>query len=147
MINITEIENSNMIKLVLNSLINISSRKTSMSYAVSKVDDLIKKFQTKYDFLKNVNIKDTRFQEFEDPISVMSEINSVNSKELGNALYDIIKNMNITLGKDAGHFFIKELRNNIGTDYITKMEDIGLDLGLMQLEFEVSEMTKKLDKS
>jgi len=77
----------------------------------------------------------------------MTDINKVDSKILGNALYDIIKNVNSALGKDAGHFFIKELRTNIGTEHITKMEDIGLDLGLMQLEFEVSEMTKKLDKS
>jgi len=38
----------------------------------------------------------------------------------------------------------KKLCNSINYDYNTTMIDMGLDLGLMQLEFEVNEMTKKL---
>jgi hypothetical protein len=36
------------------------------------------------------------------------------------------------------------LRRNIGDDYSESIEDMGLDLGLLQLEFEVNEITKKL---
>jgi len=141
-----EIEKSEVVRHVLQTLINISSRKTTQGHAVFTMSDLIKKLQTKYDFLKNVEIKDTRYVESEQPVSVISEINSVNSDQMGKALHEIIKNMNIALGKDAGHFFIKELRRNIGDEYSLQIENMGLDLGLMQLEDEVSRMTKKLDE-
>jgi len=141
-----EVEKAELVKRVLQTLIDISGRKTTKGLAVIKIADLMKKLQNKYDFLKHVEIKDTRFIEFEDPISVMSDIDGVESNMLGRALHDIIKDMNTALGEDAGHFFIKELRRNIGDNFSTIMEDMGVDLGLMQLEFEVNQMTKKLDK-
>jgi hypothetical protein len=103
-----QLDNSEVIRYVLETLINISSRKTTKGHAVSTMADLIKKLESKYDFLKHVEVKDTRFLEMSEPISVMSDINKVKSSKLGNALYEIIKTMNIELGKDAGYFFIKE---------------------------------------
>lgn len=139
-----EFQNSDVVKHILGKLIDISSRKTSLGHAVFTVQDLINKLKNKHDFLKNVQVTDTRFVEFGDPISIMTKIDDVKSNDIRNALYDIIKMMNDSLGKDAGHFFIKELRSNIDEDYYSVMEEMGLDLGLMQLEYEVNEMSKKL---
>lgn len=137
-------ENSEVVEHILQALINISGRKTTKLQAISTMDELIKKLQEKYDFLKHIEIKDTRFVENEEPVSVMSDINGVKSNDVGKALYDIIKTMNSNLGKEAGYFFIKELKNNIGEDYYSTIEEMGLDFGVMQLEFEVNAMTKKL---
>ena len=137
-------KNSEVVEHVLQALINISGRKTTKIQAISTMDDLIKKLQDKYNFLKHIEIKDTRFIENEEPVSVMSDIDGVKLNDVGKALYDIIKTMNSNLGKEAGYFFIKELKNNIGEDYYSTIEEMGLDFGVMQLEFEVNEMTKKL---
>jgi len=139
-----QIENSEVVRHVLQKLIDISSRKTTRGLAVSTMYELIKKLEEKYDFLRHIEIKDTRFIEMDEPVTVMSDINVVKLNNVGEALYDIIKTMNTALGKDAGHFFIKELRNNIGEAYYSTIEDMGLDLGLMQLEYEVNELEKKL---
>ncbi len=139
-----ELENSVIIKHVLDKLINISSRKTNSGQALSTLYKLVKELEKKYNFLKHIEIKDTQFIELEEPITVMSDIDNVRSEIIGKALYDIIKSMNTNLGKSAGHFLIKELKNSIDDNYYTTMMDMGLDLGLMQLEFEINEMTKKL---
>ncbi len=137
-------ENSEVVRHVLQTLINISGRKTTKGQAVTVMNELIKKLQEKYDFLKHVEIKDIRFMETDEPVTVMSEIDSVKLNDVGKALYDIIKTMNSNLGREAGYFFIKELRNNIREDYYSTIEEMGLDLGVMQLEFEINQMTKKL---
>ena len=139
-----EFENSEIIKHVLDKLINITSRKTDTGQAVSIIFKSIKEHKNKYDFLKNIEIKDTQFIELEEPIAVMSDINKVRSDEIGKALYDIIKSINSNLGRNAGYFLIKELKNSINDEYNTTIMDMGLDLSLMQLEFEINEMTKKL---
>ena len=139
-----ELENSEVFRHVLQTLVNISGRKTTQDHAVTTLSSLIEKLKDKYVFLKHIEIKDTRFLEMEEPVTVMRDIDKVRSDDVGKALYDIIKTMNIALGKDAGHFFIRELKNNIGDVYNSLIEDMGVDLGLMQLEIEVSEMTKKL---
>ncbi len=52
--------------------------------------------------------------------------------------------MNESLGKDAGHFFIKEISRNIGDDYQSTIRNMGVDLSLMQLEHEITEMEKRM---
>lgn len=141
-----EINNSEVVRHFLDTLIDISSRKTTKGNAMFTMMDLIKKLENKYDFLRYIELKDTRYSEWGEPVSVMADMDRVKSKELGHALYDIIKNMNSQLGKDAGHFFVKEVKENLQETYNENFEDMGLDLGLVQLEQEVSELSKKIQK-
>lgn len=140
------IENSEIMKKVLTTLINISGRKTTEGHALFVMDSLIKKLEGTYDFLKHVEVTDTRFIEDGVFINVMSDVNSVPSTEVGKAIHAIIVTMNEMLGRDAGHFFIKEISRSIGDRYYSTIEEMGVDLSLMQLEHEVSQMEKKLLK-
>lgn len=141
-----ELEKSAIVENLLNILINISGRKTDRGHAVFTLDAVMKKLEDKYDFLKHVKIKDTRYIEDVDTVSVMSDINVVESSEMGRALQDIITTMDNSLGKDAGHFFIKELRTSLDDDYKTSIDDMGVDLSLMQLEREVKELEKSITR-
>jgi len=142
----SELETSDVIKNLLTTLINISGRKTNKGHAITTMNVLIKQLEIRYDFLKNVEIKDTRYVEDEDPVSVMSDINAVVPSEMGKAVHSIITNMNISLGKNAGHFFIKEIQNNLRDDYKSFIRDMGVDLGLMQLEREIEDWEKLTTK-
>lgn len=137
-------ENSEILKYILKRLIDISSRKTSYGNAVTTMNNSVNNLKEKYDFLKHVEIKNTQFSESDNSINIMSDINKIESNEMGKALYAIIKTMNKSLGKNAGHFFIKELRSGMDEDYHTMISDMGIDLSLLQLEFEVEELEKKL---
>ena len=138
------LQRSEVMRHVIQSLIDISTRKTTQGHAIFTMNDILSQLNQKYDFLKNVKIKDTRFLEFEEPVTVMSGIDKIKSDDLGKALHDIIKTTKYSLGEDAGHFFIKELKNRMGDDYLSTFEEMGLDLGILQLEVEVEEMTRKL---
>jgi hypothetical protein len=136
---------SEVIKNVLRTLLSISSRKTDLPYSVMTMEELIRRLETKYRFLKHIQIKDDFYnEESNDMISVMSDINAVPLPELGKALHSIIASMNRSLGDNAGFFFIKEIRNKLSDEYITGMKDMGIDLGLMQLESEISRLEREM---
>jgi hypothetical protein len=138
-------ERSDLMKSILKTLISISSRKTDLPYAVMTIEDLIKRLETKFTFLKNIQIHDDVYSETTgDVISVMSDINKVPPTELGKALHSIIDSMNRSLGENAGHFFIKEIRNTLNDDYLKLMRDMGVDLGLMQLESEITRLEREI---
>jgi len=138
-------EKSDVIKNILKTLLSISSRKTDLPYSILTMDGLIKRLEPQYRFLKNVQINDDVYNEdFGNIISVMSEINTVPSTELGKAIHSIINSMNRSLGDNAGHFFIKEIRNKLSDDYLTVMKDMGIDLGLMQLESEITRLQREI---
>ena len=141
-----QFENSKVVKYILNKLIDISSRKTSHGNAVITIDQSLKNLIDEYDFLKHVEIKNTQYTEDGNTITVMSDIDKIDTNEMGKAIYAIIQTMNRSLGKNAGHFFIKELRSNIDDDYHSSIRDMGVDLSLMQLEFEVEKLEKKINE-
>ena len=139
------IENSKVMKNVLNTLLTTSSRKDTDIDIVSTMDSLVKKLEGKYSFLKHVEINDTRFFEAGDSVTVMSDLDSVSSTEVGEAIHDIIFSMIESLGRDAGFYFIKEIGHRIGDDYYTTIKDnMGVNLSLMQLEWDVSRMERRL---
>ena len=139
-----ELKNSEIMENLLNILINISGRKTDRGHAIFTLDSVIKKLEVKYDFLKHVKIEDNRYVEYVDPVSVMRDINKINLENMGEALHDIITTMDDSLGDDAGHFFIKEVRNSLNDDFKTSMDEMGVDLSLMQLEREVRSLEKSI---
>jgi hypothetical protein len=136
---------SEIIKNVLRTLISISSRKTDLPYTIITMEDLIRRLETQYRFLKHIQINDDFYNEQSgDMISVMSDINTIPPNELGKALHSIIDSMNKSLGENAGHFFIKEIRNKLSDEYLTVMRDMGVDLGLMQLESEINRLEREI---
>ena len=68
----------------------------------------------------------------------MSDLDSVSSTEMGEAIHDITFSMIKSLGRDAGYYFIKEIGHRIGDDYYTTIRDnMGVNLNLMQLDWDV----------
>ena len=139
-------DKSDIVENVLKNLIDISGRKTSKGHAIGTIDNVIKKLELKYDFLKHIKINDNRFVEDDPAVSVMKDINKIDANKMGKAINDIISNTHFSLGNNAGHFFIKELQKNIGGDYNSVMKEMGVDLGLMQLESEIKNIKKTISK-
>jgi hypothetical protein len=138
-------EKSEVMKNVLKTLISISSRKTDLPYALMTMEDLIKRLEARYEFLKHVQINDDVYnEETANLVSVMSDINTVPPTEMGKALHAIIDSLNRSLGERAGHFFIKELRNTLTDEYLTVMKTMGVDLGMMQLESEIIRLEREM---
>ena len=140
----TDLEKSKIVKNVLINLINISGRKTNKGHAITIIDNLLKDLENKYSFLKNIKIIDNRYIEDEMIVNVLSDIDNIDSKNMGKALNEIISTMHYNLGDKAGHFFIKELQRNIGGDYNEIIKEMGVDLGLMQLEKEIGDISKTI---
>ena len=139
------IENSEAMRNVLNTLLKISRRKDTDIDIVSTMDSLVKKLEGKYSFLKHIEIKDTRFLEGIDSITVMTDLDSVPQTEIGKAIHEIIYSMTESLGKDAGFYFIKEVGHRIREDcYTTIRDDMGVNLSLMQMEWDVTRMERRL---
>jgi len=139
------LKKSDIMKNVLKTLITISSRKTDLPYTILTMDELMKRLETQYRFLKHIQINDDFYSEQTgDIISVMSDINTVPPTELGKAIHSIIDSMNRSLGENAGHFFIKEIRNKLSDEYLMSMRDMGVDLGLMQLESEIYRLEREI---
>lgn len=140
------VENTRLIKDVLNTIINISGRKTTQSHAVYLLESIINDLKKQYSFLGKINVKDTTYLEDGEPISIMGEVNKITINEMGPAIKDIITSLNTSLGDKAGYFFLKELSNKLNDESVNELKNMGVDLDFMHLERQVSKMEKDIFK-
>ncbi len=141
------VENSTLIKEVLNTIINISGRKTTQSHAIYLVESTLNDLKKQYSFLEKIDVKDTTYLEDAEPITIMSEdVNSIESKDLCPAVKDIITKLNSSLGEQAGHFFIKEISHKLNDESVSTLKTMGIDFDIMHLEQQITKMEKNLFK-
>ena len=139
-------ENSKIIKDVLSTIISISGRKTTQSHAIYLLESTLNTLKKQYSFLENINVQDTTYIEDGEQISIMTEVNKVKENEMGSAVKDIITHLNLSLGDEAGHFFLKELSHKLNDESIVSLKNMGVDLDIMYLENQVSKMEKDILK-
>jgi len=132
-----KLEKSDVIKRLLQSIVDVIGRRSSEDYAIVMVGNTIKKLQEKYGFLRFVQIKNTRYSEIENIVNIDSSINLTESEEIGKVMQEIVGTIVVAMGKNAGFFFIKEVKNKIGPNYEMTIRSMGVDLNFMQFSFEV----------
>ncbi len=143
-----DIQNSDLIKQVIKTLLNITRRRASESVSILLINTILKTLTGRYNFLKNVKIKTTLgYGDITaDAVSVDSGINSVDSATLGKVIETIIRVISMDLKEKAGIFFIKEFKDRLGGNYVSEIRRCGVDLDLLQLERDYSRTQRQRRK-
>ena len=85
------LKNSEIIKLLLKTLVSKIGRRTHESFAVVTLHTLLKTLEPKYNFLKFITIKDTLYTEGIDAISISYEIDTISPDEFMEAINELVK--------------------------------------------------------
>jgi hypothetical protein len=126
------------------TIIEIIGRKTSEEYAAVTIRNLLQKLCSKYPFLQNILVKNSRYLEIEAQVEVNETLNSVPPKQVGIALKELMTIIMNSIGKTAGYFFIRETRERIGIDYDKMLlKTMDVDLTIMQSTYIVEKKSLK----
>ncbi|MCK4365101.1 MAG: hypothetical protein KAW45_03540 [Thermoplasmatales archaeon] len=145
----SNIQNSDLIKQTIKTLLVITSRRASESVSILLMDTILKTLIGRYNFLKYVKIKSTvGYGEITaDAITVDPDVNSVDPSAVGRVIETIIRVICVDLREKAGLFFIKEFKNRVGGNYVSELREIGVDLDLIQLERDYSRTQQQRRKT
>lgn len=130
-----EIENRELLGRIIKSTIGVISRRTSEPYANMVIINAIKRLRMRYLFFNHVKILSGEYNEIFDVVKIEQEINQVESEEIGKAAKDFIQIIMDEMGKDAGYYFIREIKEDLPYDYERSIKSVGLDLDVLQLNF------------
>jgi hypothetical protein len=134
-----KIDNSEILKHTLFSLIHVASLKTSDDYAWASVKKLIRELKVNHASLNYVKIGNISYLNYTiEDIKISPELNDIDPKELGKAIQNIVDLVKKYLGEKAGYFFIQEFREILGDTYHSIIKKIGVDLRLVQLQDQYS---------
>ncbi|MEM0466640.1 MAG: hypothetical protein QXX20_03450 [Candidatus Thermoplasmatota archaeon] len=124
---------------LLQTMIDIISRRTSQDYALVIIYSATKNLEIKYPFFKAVTIQNVRFSEYDRFVSVAPTLNTTNGAELSAGLQELITSIVTSMGSHAGFFFMKELQDKLGPMYSQEIRDLALDLNFLQSQLTLEQ--------
>jgi len=141
-------DNSDVMKHVVKSFVNVISTKTSTAHAWLTMKVLLKKLGEEHSFLKQIDIVDRKFiagfqpgmQPLEnDPfiIDFLTDIDTVNPKDIGKAIQNLGDILKKNLGEKAGYSFLREFREDLGEYYCSMIRTMGVDFRIVELQDDV----------
>lgn len=128
-------ENEEILGRILKSTIDVLSRRTSEAYANVIIDNAIRELSEKHSFLRYVEIQGTRHTELVEVVTIASDLNRVEPQKIGKATIEFLEKITKSMGKNAGYYFIKEIKEDLPYDYEKTIKELGIDLDFLQLEF------------
>lgn len=130
----SDIDNSTLIKLSLSALCKVAVRRTSGSFAIKVINSIIISFRKKYGFLNHINLTGNNDTTSNDFIKIKSNVNSYSTKFICKGIEAIIRVIYLDLGTKAGIYFVKEFKENAGSQVITILEENGIEIDLLEYE-------------
>ena len=138
---IYDVKNSDVFKHMLFSLIHVAKTKTSKNYAWTIAKNSLIDLQTSYIFLEHISICDTiNLHDTIDDINVRPEFDSIDPKQIGQAIQSIVDLYRTRMGKQAGYSFLSEFREILGEEYHSIIKKMGVDLRLIDLKKDIAGM-------
>jgi len=129
-----EVKNSILLETVLNALYNVTSRRTSSKYADETIGSTIKTLESKFEFMKYIDIVKPEISEEGFAISISSDVERVRPELIGKAIEALVRVVYNDISSEVGLYFITELKEHAG-DEITRMI-LRSEVDLDQIQFE-----------
>jgi len=123
-------------KKTLYALFLVISRHTAESYAVALLDKVIQLVQNDYPELKAISIDSSKYVKGFDAISIDDTINSINVKDFGHMLREIIARISQNLPTSEKLRFIDLIKKNLDEKTLATFEKIGLNLHMIELKLK-----------
>jgi len=126
--------NSYVIGEILKSLYHVAGRRTTFGFTAKVIGSIIKTLETKYPFLKFVEINDKGEIIEDEAIVILPEIDTFDKQDVGRAIEAIIRIVYMDIIGKAGLFFIAELKRRAGEELMQELHTFGVDLASLQVE-------------
>jgi len=130
-----QIENKEILGRILKSTIGVIGRRTSDAYAKMIIENILKELIGKYNFFSYVNIQKETTTEEVKIVEINKNIENVDIKTIGNSIRDFMIKLAQRMGKNAGFYFIREIKEDLPYHYEEEIRELGVDLDFIQSEF------------
>ncbi|MFO7677415.1 MAG: hypothetical protein R6V50_03415 [Thermoplasmatota archaeon] len=130
----SEIIKSDIMRDVISAIIEVTGRRTFNSYIITIVNSVIFTLKKQYSFLRSITIHDDFYSENHELITISDEINNVPISQIAKSIHHILREVYNQLEDDAGLYFIKEIKEHLGNEYVQILQSNGIDFDLIQKE-------------
>jgi hypothetical protein len=123
---------------IIKALIDVLGKASTEVYAIYVVNLFLRKTDSYFDFLKQVKINPATGQNEVYQISMMNNIDSISETEARHAIQQLLEEIVDSLGEKPGDEFIQDFKSSLEKKYLSKIEDIGVNLHMIELHHELA---------
>jgi hypothetical protein len=120
-------------KRVIKALIDVLGRTSTETYAIFAVNSFLRKTDSSYEFLKYVKVNPAADQNDIYNISIMNNFDSISETDARRAIQKLLQAIVDSLGEKLGNQFIHEFKSSLEKKYLTRIEEIGVNLHMIEL--------------
>ena len=132
-----KLSNAEILNYVLDCMLRVVGKKKSNLFAITTLAEIIKNLEQKHPFLRYITIDTKVFSETWIAVSVDQEIDTIEEKQIGRAVNDIINKLSKCIKSDEGYYIIREIRDELKYEMETNLQRFGVDLNIKQFEYGI----------
>jgi hypothetical protein len=141
--------NYDVLKNIFTLFFEILESKAGRKFSYETITELVGRLSTKYDTFRYIKINDVTSIQNVDIFSVDRNVNNLDSNQLGESIQKIIQEItneiSSTFHELNPFYFIDKLKNKISSDYMFKLEEMGVNLDVIKLNQTI--LVKKVIKA
>lgn len=131
-----QVQNSDVLRRFLKSLIDAVEKQTSRTYAIRLLGNQIDALRSPYPFLARVSVNDIRYTLGAEEVVVPPEINDADAHDLGRVIQSILSDTDRIL-KDLGrNSIVSDLRAHFTREYLSKLEEMNVNITTLDIGYE-----------
>jgi hypothetical protein len=122
---------------VIKTLIDSIGKTSSENYAIFVINSYLRKIDTKYEFLKCINVEPAAKEGELYHIEIGGNLDTIGETDARRAIQLLLESIIRSLGKISDEF-IQEYKNSLDKKYLLKIEEMGVNFHMIELHEAMS---------
>ena len=122
---------------IVQILLDILEKEVGRSFSYSTIIKSIEKVSEEHNFLQHIVLRDVRYNQTDEKISVSQDINKIEPFEVGLAIDKLVKLIHKSLEEKGIYTLQEQIRERLRDDYLSILKEIGVNLDVLKMSHEV----------
>ncbi|MCX6661330.1 MAG: hypothetical protein NTY91_02140 [Euryarchaeota archaeon] len=122
---------------VIKTLIDTIGKSSSEDYAIFVINSFLRKIDTKYEFLKLINVETAVNKGELYHIVIGGNLDTISETDARRSIQLLLESIIRSLGKISDEF-VQEFKNSLDKKYLLKIEEIGINFHMIELHEAMS---------
>jgi hypothetical protein len=132
-----------MFKQIIKALIDVIGETSTEYYAIFIVNSSLRKIDSTFQFLKNMKVDSAASEGELYHIMIANDINLISETDARHAIHQLLEAIMMYLGEKARDEFIRKFKDSLEKKYLSKIEEIGVNLYMIELHQEIGTKTEQ----
>jgi hypothetical protein len=123
---------------IIKVIIEIISRTSSENNAITVVNSVLRTLDTKFEFIKNIQVEAAKDQGEESHVVIGSNLDTISETDARRSIQNFLEGITEAGGEKINQGFIQEFKDSLDKKYFVKLEEMGVNLHMIELHKEMS---------